>query len=43
MRSQPSTLSRLLKVGGFAVGALLVVLVLVAFRVPRGNGHAAPT
>src|SRR3954468_24785767 len=40
MRSQPSTSMRLVKGGGFAVGVLLLVLVLVAFRVPRGNGHA---
>lgn len=40
MRSHPSTLSRLVKGGGFAVGLVLVVLLLVAFRVPRGNGHA---
>jgi hypothetical protein len=40
MRSHPSTISRVVKGGGFAVGFVLVVLLLVAFRVPRGNGHA---
>jgi hypothetical protein len=40
MRSHTSTTSRLVKGGGFAVGVLLVLLVLVAWRVPRGDGHA---
>ncbi len=40
MRSQLSTTSRLVKGCGFAVGFLLVALLLVGFRVPRGNGHA---
>ena len=40
MRSQLSTTSRLVKGGGFAVGALIVLLVLLGFRVPRGDGHA---
>jgi len=40
MRSHTSTTSRLVKGGGFAVGVIAVVLVLVAWRVPRGDGHA---
>jgi hypothetical protein len=40
MRTEPSTISRLAKGGGFTVGILAVVLLLVAFRVPRGSGHA---
>jgi hypothetical protein len=40
MRSNTSTTSRLVKGGGFALGVVAVVLVLVAWRVPRGDGHA---
>ena len=40
MRSHSSTISRLVRGAGFAVGFVLVVLLLVAFRIPRGNGHA---
>jgi hypothetical protein len=40
MRTPTRTPSRLVKGGGFAVGALVVLLVLAGWRVPRGDGHA---